>query len=348
MFYTHLEAWGVGAVAAAAALMLVSAPIRARVLGVAALAPAAAACALYVVRTANDPQYGSRPSFVRALVTARANELAARGVLADLVDRVRLVPVHMLRGFTDRSDVVAASVLLAIVGAGVLVRLASADLRWRGFRRPTPAAGLLAVAAVAYFGLPHHAPPDAHSVYPRFAVLLGVLLIPLLPAHMSGRLKHVGVPLVGSLLAIHGLMLVQHYAAFGRELVDFERVVEASPSGAASAGLVYDKQSAVMNVEGIFTGVPAYYVVERPSPTSSTWLYYCDVPQLPCRRRNPGIPPPVPHFTYPEQFDPSRALADLNLIFVRGGPPAEQIFGAEIRHVRLIAESGRWRAFLRQ
>jgi hypothetical protein len=203
----------------------------------------------------------------------------------------------------------------------------------------------------AYFGLPHHAPPDAHSVYPRFASVLALLLLLTVPARLAtwpDRVKHALAALLALMLSVHGVDLVRHYAAFGRELADFEHVLDASPPGLASGGLVFDAESTVMNVEGIFTGMPVYYVTERAAPGSSTWLYYCDVPQLPCHLRNPDGVPPLPHFSYPTQFDATRALEHLQLVFVRGGPPADQIFGSEMPRVHLLAESGRWRAFARR
>ena len=134
----------------------------------------------------------------------------------------------------------------------------------------------------------------------------------------------------------------------GRETADYEQVHAASPTGLRSGGLVFDSESAVMNVGGIFTGFPDYYVIERAAPQSSTWLYYCMDPQLPCEMRHPDRPAPLPHFSYPAQFDPGRALQDIDLVLVRGGPAADAIFGRESPRVRLIAEHGRWRAFARQ
>jgi hypothetical protein len=221
----------------------------------------------------------------------------------------------------------------------------------RALPRLAPADGLVVVGAAAYFGLPHHAPPDAFSVYPRFAVVLALLLLVTIPTHLwswSERTRNAVAALVTLLVLAHGVNLIRHYAAFGRELADFEHVLDASPSGLASGGLVFDAESRVMNIGGIFTSVPAYYVTERAAPRSSTWLYYCAWPQLPCHRRNPDHAPPLPFFSNPSEFDGSRALEDLELLFVRGGPPAEQIFGRELPRVRLLVQRGSWRAFVRR
>jgi hypothetical protein len=125
-------------------------------------------------------------------------------------------------------------------------------------------------------------------------------------------------------------------------------VAAASPPGQRSVGLVFDAESSVMNVDGIFAGIPAYYVSERAAPGSATWLYYCVDPQFPCRMRNPDRKAPVPHFSYPAEFVAGRWIDELDLVFVRGGPPADTIFGAELPRVRLIAEFGRWRAFAKR
>jgi hypothetical protein len=350
-FFSHLEAWGVGVVAAVAALLVASVHWRTRGLALVALGPSLVLCVLYVTRTVNDPQFRAEPTFLRAVLTVRAQELATHGVLSDVWERVRVAPIHLLRGFNDGSDVLAARVFFGLIAAAMLVAVVSWVVRRpRAWPRPTPAGGLVAVAAVAYFGLPHHV-PHAYSVYPRFIVVLAVLLLQMVPIGLSNspaRIKNTVAALLAVVLSIYGLVLIRHYAAFGRELADFERVVDSSPAGARSGGLVFDAESKVMNVEGIFGGIPVYYVTERLAPGSSTWLYYCSDPQVPCQLRHPDHVPPLPSFSYPSEFDPGRALADLDLFFVRGGPPAEKIFGSEMGKVQLIAEQGSWRAFLRK
>jgi hypothetical protein len=212
---------------------------------------------------------------------------------------------------------------------------------------PWPAVAAIAVALVAYLGLPHHV-PHASSIYPRFAVVLALFLLLTIPPHVVNWPESATSALVALALAVYGLVLVRHYAQFARELGDFRQVVAASPAGLASGGLVFDAESEVMNIGGIFSGIPVYYVFERPAVGSSTWLYYCADPQVPCRRRNPDRVPPLPFFSYPWQFDARRALEDVDLLFVRGGPPAGTIFGSELARVRLLAERGRWRVFARR
>jgi hypothetical protein len=350
-FFAHLEAWGVGVVAAVVAVFLASVPWRTRALALASFVPSLVLCILYAMRTVTDPLFRREPSFPRAVLTARVQELAAHGVISDFWSRVRDAPVHLLRGFNDGSDVVAARVFFGLIAVALLVRL----VKWcsgvpRALPRTTTAGGLIAVGAVAYFALPHHV-LHANSVYPRFAVVLALLLLLVTPVEFSNwseRVKDAFTVLVVLLLSVHGLDLIRHYAAFGREVTDFEQVADRSPAGVRSGGLVFDAESRVMNVEGILAAIPVYYVTERPAPGSATWIYYCADPQLPCQLRNPHVAPPLPSFSYPLEFDAGRALEELELLFVRGGPRAEKIFGSEMPRIRLIAEQGRWRAFLRR
>ena len=350
-FFAHLEAWAVGVVAAAAAVLLGSVPWRRRALGLAALAPSLLACVIYVIRTANDAHFRTEPSFLRAVLTERLRELREHSVRIDLWNRFRGAPVHLLRGFNDGSDVVAAQVFFGLIGAAMLAGVVTWGFRRpRAVPRPKAASGLIAVGTVAYFGLPHHV-PHAYSIYPRFVVVLALLLLLMIPARLSNwseRRKAALAALVALVLSVYSLNLIRHYAAFGRELADFEQVVEASPAGVRSGGLVFDSESKVMNVGGIFAGIPVYYVTERAAPGSSTWLYYCADPQTPCQMRNPDRVSALPSFSSPSEFNASRALEDLDLLLVRGGPPADKIFGHEMGRVRLISERGSWRAFVRK
>ncbi|MFO0570050.1 MAG: hypothetical protein U0263_30685 [Polyangiaceae bacterium] len=349
-FFAHLEAWAVGMVGASWAVLASAPSRRTRALGLGALAPSLAPAALYLARIAREPRFAHEPSLLRALYTARSQELAEHGVLSDLASRIRGVPVHLLRGFNDGSDETIASAWLAVVALWMLLGIASGGVRSLRTRPRAGPLGLVLVGALAYLGFPHHALPHAYSVYPRFALVLALLLLLVVPARVanwSARARTACTGLVSLLLVAQGLWWTRQYAAFGRELDDFERVVDSAPPGKAAGGLVFDAESRVMNIGGLFTGVPAYYVTERPAARSSTWLYYCAWPQLPCRMRNPEAAP-LPFFSHPQSFDARRALLDLDLLFVRGGPPEEVLFGGERARVHLLAERGAWRLFGRR
>jgi hypothetical protein len=349
LFFAHLEAYAFGLAAAVLAVAAHRVPRARRALGLVAALPSLAAWALYVASAAPD---GAPPSgsVSRSFFAAALQEIRQEGLLGHLASRVRGVPVHLLRGFDDGADVRASLAYFAIVfGIALTARL----VRPEAGPRPRPrlaVAGLGLVALGAYLLLPHHVHPHAHSIYPRFAVMLAVTALLAIPPRLA-RARPRALDLVAAMLVLAAVLqawvLRREYAAFGRELADFETLLEALPPGHASAGLVYDPESGVMNVDGILSGVPAYYATERPGPGTSTYLYYCEQPHLPCRLRAPDAPPALPHFMRPEDFDARRALQDVDLLLVRGGPGAQVIFGSESARVRLAAQAGRWRAFVR-
>jgi hypothetical protein len=347
-FFAHLEAWAFAVVVAVLCVALQPLSRAQKLLGVAAALPSIVPCVLYFARISKEARFASAPSPLKLLVAERARELREHGVFHDLSGRVRELPIHLLRGFNDNSDLYLAYGFFALVALLALVGHGRAPLT-----RPRVGAGsVLGVAAVVgYFGLPHHALPHAYSVYPRFAVVLAIVLLLAIPERLalaSPRVAGGCTLLVTGALTLHALVLIREYAAFGRELADFEQVVDAVPAGHSAGGLVFDPESRVMNIGGIFTGVPAYYATERRSAQSATYLYYCAWPQLPCRMRDRARPPPLPFFSYPERLDPRLALEEVDVFLVRGGPPVERIFGAETPRVRLLVEHGAWRAFLRR
>ena len=348
---SHLEAWAAGAAAAVLALLLSQISWRTRALGIASIMPSAAAAALFVLRIAGDATFSGGPSVVRGVLAERLRELAEHGTAVDVWSRIRGLPIHLLRGFNDGSDLVAARVFFVAVAIVAAARVAIWIFRREHLSlRPRPVAAAAVVALAAYLGLPHHL-PHAVSIYPRFAVLVGVFLLAACAIPKSTWPRAAGRAIVAAIAlaaGAYGLVLIRHYAQFGREVDDFRYVASVAPTGLSSGGLVFDAESSVMNIEGIFTGIPVYYVFERPGPRSSTWLHYCADPQVPCRVRDTGRVPPLPFFSYPSRFDPERALQDLELVFVAGGPPAGRIFGAHLPRVRLLAERGRWRAFARR
>ena len=351
LFFIHLEAYALGLVAAVLAVATHRLPRARRALGLVAAVPSLAVFLLYVMPPTRD---GAPPSasVAHAFLAATLQELREEGLLGRLASRARGLPVHLLRGFTDGADVRASYAFFAIV---LGIALSAWRMRVADGPRDRPrfgAAACLGLAALgAYFLLPHHVDPHAHSIYPRFALVLAVTALLAIPARLS-RAHPRALDLVAALLVfaavLHAGILRREYAAFGRELADFETLIEALPPGHASGGLVFDPDSRVMNVVGILWGVPAYYATERRAPRTSTYLYSCQQPHLPCRLRDPDTPPVLPHFTRPETFDARRALEDVDLLLVRGGPAAGTIFGAETARVRLAAEAGTWRAFVRR
>jgi hypothetical protein len=351
LFFCHLEAYALGVVAAAMAVAAHrTIPLRARSLGLVAALPSVAALFLYGART-TPSEAPAEATVARAFVTMTAQELTSEGVGGRLASRARGLPVHLLRGFRDGADVRASYAFYGIVlGVALLAWRVPAGDAARDRTRLGAAACLGLTALAAYFILPHHVPPHAHSIYPRFALVVALTALLAIPARLSGAhprtldLAAAAMVLAG---AVYAGVLRGEYAAFGHELADFAAVIDAVPPGHAAGGLVFDAESGVMNVEGIFSGMPAYYATERRAPGTSTFLHYCGQAHLPCHPLAPDAPPALPHFTQPERLDPRRALEDIDLFLVRGGPAAEAIFGAETPRLRLAAQDGSWRAFLR-
>ncbi len=347
LFFAHLEAYLIGVVTAIVAVALHSGAAPRRALGLGAALPSLGALFVYGLH-----ERATGPSLAGAFAEAAMAQMRAEGVLGRLVLRTGALPIHLLRGFNDGLDVVASCVFFAAVPvlcvmAGRVRDGGDAD------DRPRAAAGIaLALAALAaYYLLPHHVHPHAHSIYPRFAVLVAVIALLAIPARLTLARSAILNGLTTALAfitACYAGILWYEYRQFGRELTDFEEVLRDVPPGHSAAGLVFDASSRVMNVEGIVSGFPAYYVTERPAATSATWLYYCGQPHLPCRLRDPDAPPALPHFMQPEALDPGRALTAVDLFLVRDGPAADEIFGAQSDRVRLIARHGRWRAFRRR
>lgn len=349
--FTHLEAWAVGSVALGVVLLQ---PIsrRSRAFALVAVLPSLVPVGIYLTRMKRELPSSSGISLVSTVLAERRRELAEHGMLHDLVSRLRGIPIHLLRGFRDGSDIAWSYAFFIAVGVIALGAWASSgfSLPSRAWR-PSAAFGLFVLLLLAYFGLPHHALPHAHSIYPRFALTLAVgalLLIPPSLASLSPRVLDLATGVGVLCLSTHALGVAQRYAAFGRELADFEQVLATVPPGRSAGGLVFDQESAVMNIDGLLSGMPTYYAIERRAPGSFSWLHYCSFPQLPCRVRDPAKPAALPFFSYPKDFDARRGLEELDLFLVRGGPSAELIFESETSRVQLLAAHGSWRAFGRR
>jgi hypothetical protein len=347
LFFSHLEAYLVGLVTAIGVVALHPGPGRRRLLGLAAALPSLAALALY-----GASALAGGPPLADAFAGATVAELRAEGLFGRVALRTRALPVHLLRGFRDRLDVAAAGVFFAAVAVLTIAgRRLAAGGRDEDRPRPWAEAALWLAAAGAYYVLPHHVHPYAHSVYPRFAVLLAAVALLAVPVGLvSARaavLDALAVVLTLAAASYAGV-LWHEYRSFARETRDLVLVLQDTSPGHFAGGLVFDAESRVMRVDAILSGFPAYYVTERPGPRSATYLHYCGEPHLPCRAATSGDPPALPHFTEPGAMDPRRALDTIDLFLVRGGPAAEVIFGAESGRVRLVARGGDWRAFQRR
>lgn len=257
----------------------------------------------------------------------------------------------LLRGFQDDSDHLAAALLmLTLLGYFVLGWVlelrpprdgAAPQTRW-------PLTAMLALfgAVAAYFALPHHLREfELMTFYPRFSVLVAALLTLLVPSALRGLPRRATYALIVPALAIGvfcAVMVTRHFAQFGRETADFMAVVAQTPPGGRALGLSFDRRSRVMENESTLVGLPSYYPVLRPAPSSFVEILYCGMRHMPCSVR-PGMPrPPGVSPWEPGRLDAGQALPFYDYFFVRSGPPPATLFGTHAAEVEPLARAGTW------
>jgi hypothetical protein len=359
LFLSHLQNFLFGVCAALAFIALSGAPWRRRLLALASLAPATAA-SLYWHFTARfaDDALGQKRTLAFAWNAVKATRLADmedRSVWADLVFHVGTLPVHLLRGFQDGSDVRAARALLLVLGAYVVLGLLASWARRREPAGPRPR--LRAAAWVAFLGacaafllLPHHLPAfELTTLAPRFSVLMvlmGLLVVPAALRTFTGLGRAILLLPALALCGLYGANLVRLYRQYDRELAEFAAVLDRTPPGGRALGLVYDRGSRVMNVDFAMVGLPSLYPVLRRAPGSMTPLAFCGLRHMPCRRqRGASLPDPGPWLN--GAVDPDAFVPFYDYFFVRR-PAGEPVFGGQTSNVELIAASGSWRVYRRK
>ena len=274
---------------------------------------------------------------------ARVRE-AGPSLLADLENRLQLFPAHLLRGFRDLADRRYAIVWLIML---VVYALAAAGLaiRKHGFRPREYVLGLLPLlmALLLYLALPHHM-RDIKTVFPRYAVTVGLFGILLLPAGWSHLRPWTAalafVPLV-ALNGHYGRVVARHYSLFQLETDGFLDVMSHAPPNQKLTGVLFDRQSIVMNVESAMVAIPAYYPALRPGPSSFVVLAYCTASQAPCRVKDASKLPPGPDPAWqPSMADDPRVRSFFDLFLVRA-----LVLPVEWQHpagLRMVARSGPW------
>lgn len=357
LFFCHLQNFLYGVAAAAAFVVFCAADLRRRLLALLALMPSGLALlAWQAVSTFEGDPARQKKTLAFAWSELSGARLADMNggrtpLVDDLIYRVWLVPHHLLRGFRDGADGPAARILLATLAIYFV-------MGW--FGRPATAledrsrlrlAGVVAFlgALGAYLALPHHLHSfELATFFPRFSVLVvlaGLLLVP-------GGLRRLSAPLsiAAALPAVlQGLVyaraLEREYRRYAAETADFLHVVERVPAGARVLGLVFDPQSATMNIESASIGLPHYYVALRPAPGSAILpLRYCGMRHMPCRPR-PERPAPAPDPWEPYRADFTRALPAFDYVLLGSPPPLPDHFGDWKDGVEPIARRGRWHAY---
>jgi len=355
LFLCHLQNFLFGVAAVLAFALLVSVPWRRRLLGASTLVPALAALAYrqFAASAAGGP---AKPTlaFTWALVKRhRLGDLGGRTFLRDFLERLSVIPVHAMRAFADQADVRACNQLLWAIVLYFIAGLVA----WVVLRKVTPSRPRLRVwpailvvfagALAAYLLLPHHLNElSLTTFFPRFAVLIPLMAIALVPAGLAkvrGWLRLV-IPLPAVIMcALYGYQLITHYRAFGKETADFVEVLHKTPPGGKAVGMVFSRASRVMRVESIFLGLVDYYPATRSAPGSMAPLPYCGMHDIPCTAKPAGAILPNPW--QPMDVSVGKTPPVFDYFFVRSPPPNVNPFGPYLGSVEVLARSGTWTVY---
>ncbi len=360
LFLCHLQNFLYGVCAVLAFALLADAPFRRRILTVVSLLPAFAG--LLYWNLASPPVHGE-PRLTVALAWSylkrhRLADLGHRSVLADLWNRLLILPAHAMRAFTDEINISACIALCLIMVAYFVIGFlawpaddAAIEAR-RLRRRRMRLASLICFlgALVAYLALPHHLQElELMTFYPRFSVLVlltFLLLIPVGLLQLRGLLA-LALPVPALVLGgLYGVQLFRHYRAYGAEVAGFVTVAEKTPPGGKAMGLVFDRKSKVMQIESALIGLPDFYPALRPALGSMAPPHYCGLRHMPCRPKvGPGF---VTSPWLPASFSPARMLPVFDYFFVRKQPPGFDLFRGYHGMVSLLAQSGEWRVYAKR
>ena len=359
LFLCHLQnfLYGVGAVLGFA--LLVPVPWRRRLLGACTLLPALAALAYWQfigsVSAAAGPSKTTLAYAWGVVKRHRLRDLGRGTVLHDFGLRLLAIPSHAMRAFADHVDVRACEALLLLTA----VYLVAGLVAWWRLPAPTPSRPRLrtwpaimvafAGALGAYLLLPHHLSElDLMTFHPRFAVLVALMAIVLVPAGLGrvrGVLRFV-VPLPALILcAWYGTQLIAHYRMFGRETADFVEVMGKTPRGGKAVGMVFNRGSRVMRIESVLVGLPDFYTVIRSGPGSMAPLSYCGMRHMPCTKKPAGADLPDP---WVGSIQPAKAVPIFDYFFVRSPPPGLNLFGTYQDSMEVLAHSGTWTVYRKQ
>ncbi len=357
LFLCHLQNFLYGVGAALGFALLTSLPWRRRWLGASTLLPALATLAYWQFFGSVSAAAGSaKPTLAYAWALIkhhRLRDLNHGTFLHDFGLRLLALPDHAMRAFADLVDIRACTALLAVVALYLVVGL----LAGKFLPSPSPArsrvrtwpAILLAFAGAmaAYLLLPHHLGElDLMTFHPRFAVLVALMAIVLVPAGLGrarGLLRLVVPAPAVILCALYGYQLITHYRLFAKETADFMEVMEKTPPGGKVASLNFTRASQVMRIESALVAVPAFYVALRSAPTSMAPLSYCGMRHMPCTKKPAGEGLPDPW----SPGDPRlvNSVPTLDYFFVRSPPPGFDLFGRYRNSMEVLARSGTWTVY---
>ncbi|HEX7599091.1 MAG TPA: hypothetical protein VF518_12820, partial [Polyangia bacterium] len=329
LFLCHLQNFLYGVGAALAFAVLAPLPWRRRLLAASTLLPALAAQAYWQFLGTMPAAAGApKPTFDfvwAVLKRRRLHDLGRQTILQDVWARLNLITAHAMRAFNDQVEVQACKILLDIVAFYLVAGLVA----WIALPKPAatrpqlrmwPAILVAFTAAMAaYLILPHHlAELELMTFYPRFAVLVCLMAIVLVPAglrRIDGWLR-LFVPLPAVVACIlYGQQLIRHYRDFGKETADFVEVMHKTPPGGKAVGAVFNRHSRVMRIESVFLALPDYYAVVRSGPGSMAPLSYCGMRHMPCTQKPAGVELPDPWV--PFDIHPLKSVPIFDYFFVR-------------------------------
>jgi hypothetical protein len=358
LFLCHLQNFLFGLCAAAAFILFAGVKWKRRLLALTTLAPALACLVIWhVTREFEGPLAVQRKSLGYAwevLRRQRLIDLEGRAWLSDLSTRLKILPIHALRGFTDGVDYAACKALLVAIGGYMVVALVGLGAFSIGEPRPRMRIAswvVLLGAVVAYVGLPHHlAEFELMTFYPRFSVLVLALALVVIPGSLR-RFDGVGRVMVllpaFAVSALYSVELIRHYRYYDQEIADFVAVAEKVPPGGRALGLVFDRQSRVMRIESALVGLPHLYPALRPDPRSMSPIWYCGMRHMPCQRLSARVPIPDPGPWSPQMLDPVAASKFFDYLFLRLPPAGRPLFGTAHDKLRLLAQQGSWLVYQR-
>lgn len=355
LFFCHLQNLLFGLCGAAVLLTFTRAPWRRRALALASLGPTLASLLYWHLQTSfkGDPNEQKKTlAFAwQAVKAARVVDFLGgkRPLSLDLRERLEHVPEMALKGFTDLSDVAGAKALLFALAAYVVMGLLALLLP-RG-ARPRPRFGLATVflalgALFAFLALPHHLWAfELMTFFPRFSVLLLLLLIPLVPAGLRRLPWHSALLALAPALilgVLYGKLVNTKYHAYREEIRDFITVLNKVPRDGKLMGIIFDRKSSVMRIESALVSLPAFYVAVHPDARTMVPVHYCGMRHMPCAVEK-TVPWPGPWMGNAFNWDETHALFDYYL--VQHATPSAGLLGPLVSRVQPMAGAGKWALF---
>jgi hypothetical protein len=354
LFLSHLQNLLFGLCGAVAILLFCHASLKRRLNTSAALIPTFASLLFWNFHTSFTADPNAQKKTIafawEALKAARLADLGQRTWMADFADRMYgMLPVSVMRGFVDLSDVKGYYALLVVMGAYFVIGALAYGLPRNAAPRPTFATACYVLALgglVAYLALPHHLREfELMTFFPRFSVLFVLLLLPLIPAGLRRLPWYASLAAMLPALvlgAYYGTNVNAQYHAYRDEIKDFVTVIGRTPRDGKLMGMLFDRSSKVMRIESAMVGFPGYYVGTKPSPKTMVPIHYCGMRHMPCQTTKP-IPWPGPWLGDP--FDWEAAYAMFDYFLVRHPTPIAVLMGPLETRVEVLTTAGQWAVF---